>query len=419
MSGTALEQWLRRLETAHPHAIDLGLERVADVWRRLGSPWPAPLCIVVGGTNGKGSTVAFVEAMLRAAGHRVAAYTSPHLMRYNERLRIDGADVADPTWIAAFERIEQARAEISLTYFEFGTLAAFLISAEAKLDAAVLEIGLGGRLDAVNLVDADVSILTSVDLDHQAWLGDTRAAIGWEKAHIFRSGRPAVSAVVDPPVTVVDHAKAIGAVWTPVTIGADRSDDSFGSTLPDGTVQSLPLPALAAPCQLRNAAAAATALWAVRKSWRYSADALRQGVRTARASGRLQKLRSHPDIWVDVAHNPEAARVLAQWMSMQPAANTIAVFAALADKDLAGIVTPLRGWFSAWVTVDLRTQSPRAHSDQDLSTALQTLLPPETMVEAGGSFDHALDVAVNRAGSNGRILVFGSFYTVAAALAAV
>lgn len=417
MPSASLDDWLRRLETAHPQAIDLGLERVATVWRRLGAPRPAPLCIVVGGTNGKGSTVALVEAMLRAAGHRVGAYTSPHLLRYNERLRIDGIDVEDARWVAAFERIESARAEISLTYFEFGTLAAFLICAEAALDAAVLEIGLGGRLDAVNLIDGDVAILTSVDLDHQAWLGDTREAIGWEKAHIFRAGKPAVIALPDPPESVLRYARDLGAIGLPVRISGDHGDAGFDLALPDGLLR-LPRPVLAAGCQVRNAAAAVLALWAVRKAWRYSVAALQAGVTAARVTGRLQRLARAPETWVDVAHNPEAARVLAQWLGSARARPSVAVFAALADKDLEGIVEPLRECFSAWLTLDLRPQSPRARSDLELADALRALLPAAVSVRAVGDIQHALAAADEQAGPDGRVLVFGSFLTVAAALAA-
>ncbi len=206
----SLTTWLRYLEVLHPQAIDLGLERVRAVWERLGSPRPAPVCITVGGTNGKGSTVAFLSAMLGAAGHRVGSYTSPHLLRYNERVRVGAEEASDAQLVTAFAEIDAARAEISLSYFEFGTLAAFLVLARAGLDVAVLEIGLGGRLDAVNQIDADAAILTSVDLDHQEFLGNTREQIGWDKAHIYRSGRPAILAAVDPPETVFRVAQGMG-----------------------------------------------------------------------------------------------------------------------------------------------------------------------------------------------------------------
>ena len=206
-----LDQWLDWQLRAHPREIELGLDRVRTVWQRLGAPAPARIVITVGGTNGKGSTVAFLESILRADGHRVGAFTSPHLLRYNERVRVQGADASEQMLIAAFDRIEQVRGDTPLTYFEFGTLAALLIFTESSLDVAVLEVGLGGRLDAVNIIDADASIVTTVDLDHQDWLGCDREAIGREKAGIFRAERPAIIGELDPPHALIDEAQRLGA----------------------------------------------------------------------------------------------------------------------------------------------------------------------------------------------------------------
>lgn len=415
-----LSDWLTRLESIHPRSVELGLERVGAVWQRLGSPRPAPLCVVIGGTNGKGSTVAFVEAALRAAGHRVGTYTSPHLLRYQERVRIQGAELADADWVAAFERIEAARAEISLSYFEFGTLAAINLMARAGLDAAVLEIGLGGRLDAVNLIDADVAILTSVDLDHQDYLGDTREQIGWEKAHIFRAGRPAVVAEQDPPASIAQVAVAIGAelIQAPVPAAA-AMDGHWTCVLPDQSTLTLPRPRLAATVQTRNAAAAVTALWCVRQHWRYSEGVLARGVASASVRGRMERLARHPETWVDVAHNPEAARALAAWLRQQPATSQVAVFAALADKDLTGIVAPLADSFSAWVVTDLSADSPRAQSPERLAAHLRALLASEIGVTTAPAMQQALASADALAGPGGRVIVFGSFFTVAAALRTV
>ncbi|GMU44986.1 MAG: bifunctional tetrahydrofolate synthase/dihydrofolate synthase [Xanthomonadales bacterium] len=411
----SLADWLRHLETLHPRAIDLGLERVREVWERLGSPRPAPVCITIGGTNGKGSTVAFLEAMLRAAGHRVGAYTSPHLLRYNERVRLDGVDAADADLVSAFADIEAARGEVSLSYFEFGTLAAFLLLERSGVDAAILEVGLGGRLDAVNLIDADAAVLTSVDLDHQEYLGETRERIGWDKAHIFRAGRPAIVAAVDPPASVFAVAHALGAVVLrpPEPL---PGQGEWRCALPDGTLLGLPPPALVAPCQRRNAQAALWAWHALRARLRFDAAAAARGVALAQVRGRLQRLPRTPETWVDVAHNPEAARVLAGWLAADPRRRKVAVFAALADKDLAGIVAPLRQHFHAWVVLDLRPASPRAADPAAQARALAALLAGDPCIETAADIAAALAQAERLAGPAGRVVVFGSFFTVAAAL---
>lgn len=410
-----LADWLHHYETLHPRPIDMGLERVGEVWRRLGSPRPAPLCVVVGGTNGKGSTVAYLEACLRAAGHRVGAYTSPHLLRYNERIRIEGVDASDGALCGAFERIEAARAEVALTYFEAGTLAAFVLMAAAGLDAAILEIGLGGRLDAVNLVDGDAAILTSIDLDHMDYLGPTREHIGAEKAWIFRAGRPAILAEPDPPASLLAHAQGIGAGLLRVPPIAIGDGVPWSLPLPDGSQLSLPQPGLQGPSQRRNAAAAALALWALRERWRYSAAALATGIGCARAAGRLQRLPLAVEAWVDVAHNPESARELASWLARQPRRPTIAVYAALADKDLAALVEPMLPLVEGWILHDLRPASPRAAAP----AVLRGVLPAATVLAEAPDMPAALARAAAAAGEQGRVLVFGSFLTVADALRAV
>ncbi len=410
-----LADWLHHYEALHPRPIDMGLERVGEVWRRLGSPRPAPLCLVVGGTNGKGSTVACLEACLRAAGHRVGAYTSPHLLRYNERIRIDGEDVSDAALCGAFERIEAARGEIALTYFEAGTLAAFVLMAESPLEAAVLEIGLGGRLDAVNLVDGDAAILTSVDLDHMDYLGPTREHIGAEKAWIFRRGCPAILAEPDPPASVLIHAERIGTDLYRLPEIAVEACGNWSLPLPDGQALRLPPPGLPGPSQRRNAAAATLALWALREHWRYSPEALAAGIGSARATGRLQRLPLAVETWVDVAHNPESARELANWLARQPSRRTVAVYAALADKDLAAIVEPLLPVVEGWVLHDLRPSSPRAAEPALLRAALHGA---PVFTEAP-DMPAALASATAAAGAQGRVLVFGSFLTVADALRAV
>lgn len=416
---TDLSAWLAFLESRHPLAIDLGLERVGEVYRRLGSPRPAPLVISVGGTNGKGSTVAFLQACLSAAGLRVGTYTSPHLLRYNERVNIAGVDATDEELVAAFETVEAALGSVSLSYFEFGSLAAFVLLTRSELDVAVLEVGLGGRLDAVNLIDADAAILTSVDLDHQEYLGNTREQIGWDKAHIFRAGCPAIIGEPDLPASVVEVAAQIGAPL--LRVGEDilysrRGGRRWRCRLPDGETLSLPDPKLGAPCQHRNAAAAISALWALRERWPWSPGAIAAGIGNARVRGRLERLPRPVETWVDVAHNPEAARTLGEWLSLQTPARTVAVFAALGDKDLAGIVAPLARCFAAWVTLDLRPFSARGRDPDLLVAELRTLLPAKTSIAIAAEIEGALQQAELLAGMDGRIVVFGSFFTVAAAL---
>ena len=413
----SLETWLRYLEQLHPRGIDLGLDRVGAVYQRLGGVRPAPLCITVGGTNGKGSTVALLSAMLRNSGLRTGCYTSPHLLHYNERIRINAEEVSDLALVEAFSRIDEARGEISLSYFEFGTLAAFLLLAEADLDVAVLEVGLGGRLDAVNLVDADAAILTSVDLDHQEYLGDTREKIGWDKAHIFRRGRPAVIAAQDPPDSVLEVARDLGAEAYLLPEIEPGPTAHWRCPMPDGSSLSLPPPRLVAPQQRRNAAAAVWAWWLLRQRTPFLPGAAARAIAETELAGRLQSLPRAIETWVDVAHNAEAARSLAAWLSMQPTKPGVAVFAALADKDLAAIVSPLAEAFESWLVLDLRSLTPRAENPEAQLEALRPLLPSRVHLQLVANMPEALAAADQIATKVGRIVVFGSFITVAAALA--
>jgi dihydrofolate synthase/folylpolyglutamate synthase len=415
----SLTEWLEYQQRQHPRAIALGLERVGAVAQRLGLARPAPVVISVAGTNGKGSTVAFLEAILRAAGLRVGAYTSPHLLRYNERLRIDGADIDDGALVEAFDRIEAARGDTPLTYFEYGTLAALSICAARNLDVALLEVGLGGRLDAVNLVDADAAIVTTVDLDHLEWLGEDRAAIAREKAGIFRAGRPAIIAEADPPPALRAEAQRIGA--REVARGSDFGFEIDAGSAGwhwwhrDGTRLALPDPALQAPSQRANVAAAIAALHALRDSLAVSPEAIARGVSDARAAGRLQRLADSPAVWVDVGHNPQAARELAAWLRALPGpGRTRAVFAALGDKDIAGIVAALRDQVAAWHLAPLDHATPRGLPTLDLR--LRMALPDTAEVHEHEDVAAALAAAVAMAAPRDRVLVFGSFHTAAAAL---
>lgn len=412
-----LEEWLDYQQRIHPKEIALGLDRVSSVAARLGLQRPARHVITIGGTNGKGSTVAFVEAIARAAGHRVGAYTSPHLLRYNERVRIEGADAGDAAIVAAFERIEAARGDTPLTYFEFGTLAALLLFAEARLDLAILEVGLGGRLDAVNLIDADVAVVTSVAIDHAEYLGNDRERIGAEKAGIFRAGRPAVIAELDPPDSVQQYADRIGAR----TIRAGRQY-RFGDRLggrwfwqDDGLKLELGKPKLTAPAQTANAAAAIAALRALEPSLSVTADHIAVGVAVASAPARMQRIPGPVEILIDVAHNPQAAQQLAQWMLRNRSAGaTQAVFAALADKDAPHMVGALLGVVDQWRLAGLDAGA-RGQSVDQLWRQLSGLLS-RTLSSRHETVAEALAAARATAHPGDRILVFGSFHTAAAAL---
>ncbi len=416
-------RWLALLERRHPRAIDLGLERVSAVWRTMGSPRPAPRVITVGGTNGKGSTVAFIEAAARAQGWRVGTYTSPHLLRYNERVRIAGVDADDAALVAAFEAVEAARGEISLTYFEFGTLAAFWLLARAALDLAVLEVGLGGRLDAVNLIDADVAVVTTVALDHTDWLGDTRAVIAGEKAGIARAGRPLVVGERDAEPALLRAAAAMAAPVFRLGDAFDWYRQEQATHFRFGDKPALVLPAalpLRGESQWDNAASALAAL--VLLSERTSGPAVdlalaARGLAGAVLPGRLQQVASDPDIVVDIGHNPQAAQTLAAWLRQWPRP-TRAVFSALADKDVVAVVAPLVGLIDVWHLAGLAGQSPRGLTVQALSERLAPVL-------AGQRWHHHVSVATALADARGearagdRILVFGSFLTVEAALQAL
>ncbi|MGA9162956.1 MAG: bifunctional tetrahydrofolate synthase/dihydrofolate synthase, partial [Thiobacillus sp.] len=317
----SLADWLARLEQLHPNVIDLGLERVCRVRDAMGLAPTFPL-IIVGGTNGKGSTCAYLEAILGAAGYRTGLYTSPHLLRYNERVRIDGKEARDAELVAAFEKIDAARGETSLTYFEFGTLGAMAQFIDAGVDVAILEVGLGGRLDAVNVFDPTAAIVTSVDLDHMDYLGDSREQIGFEKAGIYRAGRPAICADPAPPASLIGHARHIGAALRCVgqDFSARREDDHWTFFGADVTWQALPLPAMPGAYQLRNAAGALAVLESLQAYLPVSEAAIRAGLARAQVPGRFQRIAHAPEVILDVAHNPEAARALAATLREQPVA---------------------------------------------------------------------------------------------------
>ena len=377
---------------------------------------PAFPLILVGGTNGKGSTCAYLEAILGAAGYKTGLYTSPHLLRYNERVRVAGREASDAELVAAFEKIDAARGDTSLTYFEFGTLGAMAQFIAAGVDVAILEVGLGGRLDAVNVFDADAAIVTSVDLDHMDYLGDTREKIGFEKAGIYRAGRPAICADPAPPASLLEHARRIGADLRCVErdFSAQRKGGQWTYRGQVISWPALPLPAMAGAYQLRNAAAALAALEAMRARLPVSETAIRQGLAQARVAGRFQRIARAPDVILDVAHNPAAARALAATLHEQPVAGrTLAVVGMLADKDAAGVFAALGGEIDAWWTC-----TPESSRAQD-ATALAAILLRQVngaAISVQPDVNTALAEARGAAREGDRILVFGSFYTVAAVL---
>jgi dihydrofolate synthase/folylpolyglutamate synthase len=410
--------WLAYLETLHPKAIAMGLERVAAVHAnmRLGLDCPV---VTVTGTNGKGSTCAMLEAVLRRAGYRTGLYMSPHLSRYNERVRIAGEPQSDAALVAAFNAVEDARGDIPLTYFEYGTLAAFHAFAGARLEAAILEVGLGGRLDAVNVVAADVAVVTSIDLDHMDYLGPTREDIAREKAGIFRAGRPVVCAEPDPPSSLTAHARALGA---PVTqIGRDfgfvPEDRQWRYWGPGGARFGLPYPALRGAYQLANAATVLAVVDLLRERLHVSAGAIRDGLLGVELQGRFQVLPGRPAIVLDVAHNPHAARALAATLgTMGYFPETLAVFGMLADKDVRGVIAAVAARVDRWFVATL--PGPRGASADAIRDELARAGIAADAIRTFADTGSAFAAAREEAGEADRIVVFGSFLTVAAALSA-
>jgi dihydrofolate synthase/folylpolyglutamate synthase len=412
-----LAEWLAWQETLHPVAIDLGLERVAAVARDLGLLTPPCPVITVAGTNGKGSSVALLEAILRAADYRVGCYTSPHLLRYNERIRIDGVPVSDAELCAAFARVDAARGERSLTYFEFGTLAALWLFEAAELEVMVLEVGLGGRLDAVNILDADVALVTAIDIDHRAWLGDDRECIGREKAGIFRAGRPAVCGDPAPPASVPATARALGAFWhgRDSAFGYCRGEREWTWQGEGREYAGLPLPALAGAHQLDNAAAVIQTLLCLETRLPVSRAALERGLRSVSLPGRFQRLPGLVERVLDVAHNPQGGRVLAHTLATWPlAGRTHLVLGMLADKDVAAFAAPLAPQVDHWYLGGL--DLPRGLSTQALRARLADLLP-DGDVTLAEHVPAAYEAAMAQARPGDRVVVCGSFHTVAEVMA--
>ncbi|HKI65382.1 MAG TPA: bifunctional tetrahydrofolate synthase/dihydrofolate synthase [Burkholderiales bacterium] len=416
MASRTLAEWLQYVERQHPQPIALGLDRVARVLGRLGIRIECPV-FTVGGTNGKGSTCAILESMLQASGFRTGLYTSPHLVRYNERVRIDGREAEDGALCEAFAAVEAARVDIPLTYFEFGTLAAIWLFGNAGLEAIVLEVGLGGRLDAVNVIDADCAVLTSIGIDHTDFLGATRESIGREKAGIFRRDRTAVVAEPAPPRSVLEAAKAVGArlILVGRDFGYTREDGQWSYWGPGGRRAGLAHPALRGSLQLRNTAAAICALESLRERLPVAMQHVRQGLAQVALAGRFQVLPGRPQVILDVAHNPQAAQGLAQDLADSGfAPETIAVFGMLRDKDIAGVVRALAPRVTRWHLATLGGE--RGASAAELAAILRA---EDVAAPAAPHASAALAFAAAReeASENDKILVFGSFLTVGEVMA--
>lgn len=418
MTPRTLGDWLAYLEQLHPSAIDMGLERSQQVAHKLGLSRPASRVITVTGTNGKGSTCAFIASLMQAQGLKVGVYSSPHLLRYNERVQVQGVEATDSQLCEAFEAVEAARGDITLTYFEMGTLAAFWLFERAALDAVVLEVGLGGRLDAVNLIDADLALVTSIGVDHADWLGDTRESVAFEKAGIFREGRPALCGDLDPPAPLLKRVKELHCPF--LLRGRDFDlavTDSVwhwhGHDARGQSVELHDLPLLDLP--MENAALALQAYLLLDLPW--APVQIRAALSGTRVTGRLDRRQINwhgksLTLLLDVGHNPHAAHYLAQRLAGRPlAGKRLAVFGLLADKDLNGVLTELAASVQDWAVAPLPT--PRSCSVGELQAALQNLGANVTSYQ---NVALALEGQCAKATAEDEILLFGSFYCVAGAL---
>ncbi|TFW20485.1 bifunctional tetrahydrofolate synthase/dihydrofolate synthase [Massilia arenosa] len=420
---TTLPSWLELLESRHAEThIDMGLDRVRAVKDALDLKFDCPV-IMVAGTNGKGSTCSMLESILLQGGYKVGLYIKPHFLHFNERARINGDMATDEALVEAFNAVEAKRGAISLTYFEFTTLAIMQLLSQAGLDVVILEVGLGGRLDAVNVVDPDVSIVTSVDIDHQEYLGDTREKIGFEKAGIFRPGKAAICSDPVPPQALIDHANAIGAdLWLlgrDFNYMGDKQQWNYGGR--SQRRNALAYPSLRGANQLLNASAALAALEVLRNELPVGAQEVRTGLVVVELPGRFQVLPGRPAVIYDVAHNPHAAAALALNLgNMGFFRYTFAVFGVMADKDIDGVLAPLAGVVDHWNVAQL--PSPRSANAEQLAARIAAMpsdaKPEDRTVQAFADPGAAFADALSRATENDRIVVFGSFYTVAGVMSA-
>jgi dihydrofolate synthase/folylpolyglutamate synthase len=416
---TTLDQWLAYQETLHKPAIDLGLQRVSEVANRLGLLRKNCPVITIAGTNGKGSCVALLESILIEAGYSIGSYTSPHLLRYNERVRINLKEVTDEALCEVFAQIDQARGETSLSYFEFGTLAALSLFGRVRLDAIILEVGLGGRLDAVNILDPDLAIITSIGLDHTEWLGKDRESIGFEKAGIMRPRVPAVCGDADTPRSIISHAARLGAPL--YTFGTDFSYRRHGAGwdwyAPSGRWEDLNLPALKGEIQLQNASSVLLGLMLLRDRFPVDLGAINRGLAKVSLAGRYQCIQGEVEILLDIAHNSASAQALAATLKNHPlSGRTHAVLAVLSDKDASGIVGRLRTCVDFWYLSEV--DSARALPAAKLAEWVE-LQAPNTVRRSFSSIEPAYRAACQQALAGDRILVCGSVLTVSAVLSLI
>jgi dihydrofolate synthase/folylpolyglutamate synthase len=416
MRFNSLEQWLDWQTTLHPKEIELGLERVASVWRRLKPAGLQSRVVTIAGTNGKGSSVAMLESIYRLGGYQVGAYTSPHLVRYNERIRINGQEVTDEMLCAAFEQVDQARGETVLTYFEFATLAALMIFADQNLDLVILEVGLGGRLDAVNIIDADLALITTVDLDHTDWLGESREEIGLEKAGIMRTHQPVVIGDSEIPQSVLGYGQEIGAdlYLAGRDFTASMGDELIQWQRAGGEPLSIALPRLSGRGQLQNTSAVLMISYLLQPVLPLEPQSLEQGLRDNGLRGRTQLIEGQPSLLLDVAHNAQAVSLLKEYLDrLDWPGKVYALFGLLKDKDTAAIVQLLHSTISEWYLVDL--PGVRGQSSEQLAKVVQAYggaVPVHTYRD----FQTAYQAVQSHANAEDLMLVFGSFLIVGDAL---
>ena len=412
-----LVEWLDYVLAGHPeNVIELGLGRMKTMLARLQIAFDCPV-ITVAGTNGKGSTCAMLESIYRAAGCKTAMHTSPHMLRFNERACINGKEVEDGLLVEAFEEVERVRDGLPLTYFEFTALAILRVFQKARPDVVILEIGLGGRLDAINALESTASIVTTVGIDHEAYLGNTRDAIGWEKAHIYRKGHPAVCADPNPPRKLVQYAQALGADL--ILRGKDFEIEALPQGLMrfqmQGQVWTLPVPALAGANQIDNAAGVLAIVASLLSKLPVSEEQIAEGLRSVRVSARFEKVQSDPDVILDVGHNPHAANVLAQNVrALKTRGKVIAVFGMLADKDMLDVVKIMSPVINEWFITGL--PGPRGASAEELRRVMLEAGVTEANIHVCDGVADAFERAKREAAITDKILIFGSFVTVTAAL---
>jgi dihydrofolate synthase/folylpolyglutamate synthase len=412
MHFDTLKGWLDWQESLHPLAIDLGLERAAQVFHALNPNGIKPLTITVAGTNGKGSCIAYLEAIYRAQGYRVGAYSSPHILKYNERIKIDGLPVSDELICEAFARIESVRGGTSLSYFEFGTLAALDIFRHSGLDIQLLEVGLGGRLDAVNIVDPDVALISSIGIDHVDWLGTTRTAIGWEKAGIFRANTPAIVGDCNPPQSLLQSAADKNAQLYCIDKDFYYKKQATTWEWLDGikTISQLPEPGLKGEHQYRNASAVILAVQLLAKSLPVSDESIRVGLKNCRLLGRFQLINDKIPVLLDVGHNPDAVKTLLDYLIKTfPGKRIHAVFSMMKDKDIAAVLEIMNPVVFDWFFAPLA--NPRAATESLMREIFSH--SSVTRVSFGyKGFAQAFNAAKNQAQADDLLLVFGSFFLV-------